>query len=564
MSESEENIISGRYRLIEQVSSTMYETVIVAEDIADDNRKVFLKFLPRQILARRSYYDALCNEISDAEELSHPNIENVLRFDDSDYPFVVSDYFKGETLEALIDSDWHPTSDDLCRWLFPIAEAIDYAHEKGYVHGDLRPSAILIDEEAKPIVTDFGMAAQIRNCFSTSCSGTYSGSRSYLSPEYLIGMAPSRSQDIYSFAAIAYECLCGHPPFYRGQIDYQIINTKAPPLKENTPFARAIMKALSKDAFLRPKTCREILILSKHSMRVASAKPAEKTPPTPAEASPNLEDPSIPPVAKVPTLAIGSTEADKPKAQVSRESLPQMTAAEKAVGGSLRSRQASHGGARRRVYNDRDESSPDFLFRLRTEPIYQALALGVTLALIIAGTVFCMIKDDGKITPAATVSSQAANADYSQFEGIALDKEFESYPVLGEDMGYGIVTTVGLGNKSFDVKFKKKLFNFFDTARISTVNVGPDGKGGRVSLIDIVKESKDTTPADRARLAVNALAMYVGKSFNITLPEVMSDPSDTYFNVSYSDDDIRIHISCALAEASTTFAVRIYNLTANQ
>ena len=81
----------------------------------------------------------------------------------------------------------------------------------------------------------------------------------YMSPEQLHGHAPKKFQDIYSFAAMVYECLTGRPPFCRGQIEYQIDHDDPEPLPKDVSIASSVMAGLAKKPEDRPKTCADVL-----------------------------------------------------------------------------------------------------------------------------------------------------------------------------------------------------------------------------------------------------------------------------------------------------------------
>jgi len=86
-----------------------------------------------------------------------------------------------------------------------------------------------------------------------------SGTLLYMSPEQLHGAAPTPAQDVYSFAAMAYECLTGHPPFSRGQIEWQIVHAHPSPLPDVIAIAEGILRGLAKEVKRRPLTCSDML-----------------------------------------------------------------------------------------------------------------------------------------------------------------------------------------------------------------------------------------------------------------------------------------------------------------
>ena len=154
---------------------------------------------------------------------------------------------------------------DVLRILRPVAAALDYAHSKGVVHRDVKPGNVMIAKDGTPYILDFGIAREIQETMTRVTGKLSSGTLLYMSPEQLMGESPKPAQDIYSFAAMAYECLKGEPPFVRGAIEDQIKTKQPDPLPAEMLTGKAailaagVMSGLAKKPEGRPPTCAAVL-----------------------------------------------------------------------------------------------------------------------------------------------------------------------------------------------------------------------------------------------------------------------------------------------------------------
>ena len=249
-------LLAGRYRAVRQLGQGGMGSVWLAEDTKLDGFKVAIKMLPSVLVNNRRAYAQVKAEALVSLKLSHPNIVTVRAFEEEGgSPFLVMDYIDGRTLDDYLAEKGKLTEEETVRLLKPVAAALDYAHTQGVVHRDVKPGNVMIRKDGTPFVLDFGIAREIQETMTRVTGKLSSGTLLYMSPEQLNGDAPKPAQDIYSFAAMAYECLKGEPPFSRGQVEFQILNKEPEPLPGGSDLARSILRGLAKAPALRPEKC---------------------------------------------------------------------------------------------------------------------------------------------------------------------------------------------------------------------------------------------------------------------------------------------------------------------
>ena len=260
----EDMILAGRYHILRRLGQGGMGAVWLAEDRQLDNRKVAIKMLPSIVVTDKRAYQQLKSEALVSLKLIHPNIVTLRAFEENNgAPFLVMDYIEGRTLSDYLAEKGKLSESETINLLKPIAAALDYAHGEKVIHRDVKPSNIIIRNDGHPFILDFGIAREIQESMTRVTGRTISGTLLYMSPEQLRGAPPAPAQDVYSFAAMAYECLSGNPPFTKGDIAYQIINVLPVPLKGDFRVAKLIMEGLSKKTGNRPANCTEVLMASR-------------------------------------------------------------------------------------------------------------------------------------------------------------------------------------------------------------------------------------------------------------------------------------------------------------
>ncbi len=267
--ESDRPLLAGRYRVVRRLGAGGMGEVFLVEDLRLDDREFAVKMLPAFLSGNRRAMASLKREALHSMELSHPHIVTVRGFEETSagQPFLVMDFIDGRTLEDLLLDEERLSEAEVLRIFGPIAEALDYAHSKGVVHRDVKPSNIMLRRDGTPVIMDFGVAREAKET-STLATGmdTASGTLPYMSPEQLRGERPHFSHDVYGLAATMWESLFGEPPFSRGDIRYQILNevpAPVPGIAISDAMLGGILPGLAKAGVDRPDDC--LAMLSRHS-----------------------------------------------------------------------------------------------------------------------------------------------------------------------------------------------------------------------------------------------------------------------------------------------------------
>jgi len=252
--------LAGRYRVVRPLGQGGMGSVWLAEDLTLDGRPVAVKMLPAVFVTNPRAYQQLKAEAMVSLRLTHPNIAVLRSFEENaGNPFLVIDYVDGETLDDYLADRGNLSEAETVRLLTPVAAALDYAHAQGVVHRDIKPGNVMIAQDGTPFVLDFGIAREIQETMTHVTGKLSSGTLPYMSPEQLNGAPAKPPQDVYSFAAMAYECLTGHPPFSRGQIEFQIEHDAPEALPASIGIGASVMAGLAKTAAGRPATCSDVL-----------------------------------------------------------------------------------------------------------------------------------------------------------------------------------------------------------------------------------------------------------------------------------------------------------------
>lgn len=217
-------IVDGRYLVRSRLARGGMSTVYLATDQRLE-RDVALKVLHPHLANDPTFLERLSREAKAAASLSHPHVVGVLdQGEDGHIAYLVMEYVKGHTLRDVLSEQGALPPRLALALIDPVIEGLAAAHGSGLIHRDIKPENVLIADDGRIKVGDFGLARAVSANTST---GALIGTVAYLAPELVLGQAADARSDIYSAGIMLYEMLTGKQP-YAGdtpiQVAYQHVN----------------------------------------------------------------------------------------------------------------------------------------------------------------------------------------------------------------------------------------------------------------------------------------------------------------------------------------------------
>ena len=261
-------LLEGRYRVGDVLGAGGMGIVFFAEDIAQ-SRPVAIKVLPPELARDEAIVARFRREAKTASRLEHPHIVPTYDVESGDgLHYFVMQYVAGRSLEQLLRTEAPVSIPFAIRVLREAAAALAYAHKQGVVHRDVKPDNIMLDENGRVLLADFGISkiAAVSSGSTTIArlteSGGVIGTPHYMSPEHALGQTVDGRADQYALAVVGFQMLAGDVPF-DDETAHAIVHLHlnvAPPrlttIRPDVPphVAAAIARALSKAAANRYRT----------------------------------------------------------------------------------------------------------------------------------------------------------------------------------------------------------------------------------------------------------------------------------------------------------------------
>ncbi|MEV7606180.1 Stk1 family PASTA domain-containing Ser/Thr kinase [Paenarthrobacter sp. NPDC089322] len=210
--------VDGRYRVLSRLARGGMSTVYLATDQRLE-RDVALKVLHPNLANDHTFLERLSREAKAAASLSHPHIVGVLdQGEDGHIAYLVMEYVKGHTLRDILNEQGALPPRLALALIDPVIEGLAAAHASGLIHRDVKPENVLIADDGRIKVGDFGLARAVT---ATTSTGALIGTVAYLAPELVLGQPADARSDIYSAGIMLYEMLTGQQP-YAGESPIQV------------------------------------------------------------------------------------------------------------------------------------------------------------------------------------------------------------------------------------------------------------------------------------------------------------------------------------------------------
>jgi beta-lactam-binding protein with PASTA domain/predicted Ser/Thr protein kinase len=267
-----DTIVDDRYRVLRRLGSGGMADVYCAED-TQLGRNVALKLLYERFAEDSEFVERFRREASSAAGLQHPNVVQV--FDRGEWNgtyYIAMEYLHGRNLKQVVRDHGALDPTLAVDLVIQILKAARFAHQRGIVHRDIKPHNVIVDDEGRAKVTDFGIARAAASEMTET--GSIMGTAQYLSPEQAQGHPVDARSDLYSIGIVLYELLTGSPPFDAESTVTialkQVSEEPVPPMQLDPAVSPAldavVMRALRKDPDARFQDADEFIAALESAM----------------------------------------------------------------------------------------------------------------------------------------------------------------------------------------------------------------------------------------------------------------------------------------------------------
>ena len=315
-------VLDGRYRVGPKIARGGMATVYEAVDLRLD-RVCAVKVMHSGLGDDHDFAGRFVREARAAARLSHPHVVGVFdQGDDDGTLFLAMEYVPGHTLRDLIRKEAPMPPAKALSMIEPVLSALAAAHAAGLIHRDVKPENVLLADDGRVKVADFGLARAVSaDTQHTATGGVLIGTVSYLAPELVVdGRADARS-DVYAAGVLIYEMLTGRKP-HEGdspiQVAYKHVHEDVPPPSRLVPglppYVDALVaRATARDHELRPADARVLLHQVRrvrgaldHGVTDDPELTADLTPTTPVHPDHDVDDIDYVTEDEVPTILSGA------------------------------------------------------------------------------------------------------------------------------------------------------------------------------------------------------------------------------------------------------------------
>ncbi|MEU4835268.1 Stk1 family PASTA domain-containing Ser/Thr kinase [Streptosporangium sp. NPDC023615] len=268
-------LLDGRYRVESRIARGGMATVYLALDIRLD-RTVAVKVMHRSLAEDPAFVRRFIGEAKSVASLSHPNVVHV--FDqgtDGDNVYLSMEYVPGRTLRDVLRARGRLPAREALEVMIPVLAALGAAHQAGLVHRDVKPENVLLADDGRVKVVDFGLARAVEATNQTR-TGVMIGTIGYMSPEQVTAGATDARSDVYAAGIMLFELLTGRQP-YEGEtpmsVAYRHVHDTVPTPSSVLPGSPPLLDnlvaaATARDPAHRPADATALLVAAVEAHRM--------------------------------------------------------------------------------------------------------------------------------------------------------------------------------------------------------------------------------------------------------------------------------------------------------